>query len=196
MRASRDWLGSRFWFMLPQDDTDWTIEYVLQTADALVSRHGINGLVIDPWNEMEHMRPEGQSETEYIGQCLKRMRQFARSRKIHLWIVAHPTKMYRNKNGEYPVPTLYDISGSAHFRNKADNGIVIWRDLNDSTKRAVEIHVQKIRFREVGKIGGCELLFDAATGGYDDPFKTMTEARRERNETDDELQAPPWWDQA
>lgn len=195
MEKAQNWLGNHFWFMLPEEDADWTIEYVLNTADALVSRYGINGLVIDPWNEMEHLRPEGQSETEYIGHCLKRMRQFARSRRIHLWIVAHPTKMYRNKNGEYPVPTLYDISGSAHFRNKADNGIVIWRDLNEPTKRAVEIHVQKIRFREVGKIGGCELLYDSATGGYDDPFKTMAEQRREVNASDDESAAPPWWQQ-
>lgn len=199
MEACREWLGKHFWFMLPEEDTDWTIEYVLNTADALVNRYGINGLVIDPWNEMEHLRPEGQSETEYIGTCLKRMRQFARSRNIHLWIVAHPTKMYRNKNGEYPVPTLYDISGSAHFRNKADNGIVLWRDLNEPGKRAVEIHVQKIRFREVGKIGGCELLYDPPTGAYDDPFKTMAAAQsigKQRDGSEEELQAPPWWDQA
>lgn len=193
-----DWLQEHFKFMLPPDESDWTVDYIVETAEALVHRFGINGVVIDPWNELEHMRPDGQSETEYTGACLKRLRQFARRCNIHLWLVAHPTKMYRNKNGEYPVPTLYDISGSAHFRNKADNGIVLWRDLHEPGKRAVEIHVQKIRFREVGKLGGCELMYDPPTGAYDDPFKTMAAAQaiaKQRDGTETELDAPAWWDQ-
>ena len=84
---------------------------------------------------------------------------------MHVWIVAHPTKMYKTNNGKYPVPTPYDISGSAHFRNKADNCITIWRDLEDEHKQ-VEIHVQKIRFREVGKIGQKNLGFNVTTGRY------------------------------
>jgi twinkle protein len=198
MEICADWLGKHFQFMLPDDETEWTVQYIIETAEALVQRYGVNAIVIDPWNELEHSRPEGQTETEYVGSCLKRFRQFARRCHIHLWLVAHPTKMYRNKNGEYPVPTLYDISGSAHFRNKADNGIVIWRDLNEPNKRAVEIHVQKVRFREVGKIGGCELLYDAATGAYDDPFKTMAAAQtiaKQRDGTEAETPAPAWWDQ-
>jgi hypothetical protein len=62
----------------------------------------------------------------------------------------------------------------------------------------VEIHVQKIRFREVGKIGGCELMYNPATGSYDDQFKTMAAAQteaRQRNGTDIETPAPAWWDQ-
>jgi twinkle protein len=195
MHLCRDWLHDHFRFVLPEEDTDWTVEYVLDTAAALVRRHGINGLVIDPWNEMEHSRPQGQTETEYVSVCLKRMRQFSRQYQIHTWLVAHPTKLYRNKNGEYPVPTLYDISGSAHFRNKADNGIVLWRDLNDPAKQAVEVHVQKIRFREVGKIGGCELKYVPATGAYEDWLRPQPAKARERDGTEDEEPAAPWWDQ-
>lgn len=82
-----------------------------------------------------------------------------------MWIVAHPTKMYKDSDGKYPIPTPYDIAGSAHFRNKADNCITVWRDLLDE-ERAVEIHIQKIRFREVGKVGKAELHYDVTTGRY------------------------------
>ncbi|MDE2470828.1 MAG: hypothetical protein KGL35_19300, partial [Bradyrhizobium sp.] len=93
---------------------------------------------------------------------------FGRRNRCHVFIVAHPQKLYRNKDGHYPVPTLYDISGSAHWRNKADNGIVVYRDINEPENPLVEIHVQKVRFREVGKVGGVELKYDKATGCYSD----------------------------
>ena len=42
----------------------------------------------------------------------------------HVWFVAHPRTMH---NYEGKAPGLYDISGSAHFINKCDNGIVVHR---------------------------------------------------------------------
>jgi twinkle protein len=80
--------------------------------------------------------------------------------------VAHPQKLYRDKDsGNYPVPTLYDISGSANWRNKADNGIVIWRDFSNA-QTPVEVHSQKIRFRQIGKLGVAKLAYQAATQTY------------------------------
>jgi twinkle protein len=84
----------------------------------------------------------------------------------HLWLVAHPTKLTKDpKQGTYPVPTLYDISGSAHFRNKADMGLSVWRDVMNEHS-PTEVHVQKVRFRECGRIGKCELYFDVVSGRF------------------------------
>lgn len=165
MREIRECIDYHFAFILPEDEDLWTLDYILKTSLALVRRRGIQGIVIDPWNEMEHQRPDRFSETEYVSQCLKRIRQFARKHQVHFWVVAHPAKMYRDNDGKYPVPTLYDISGSAHWRNKADNGIVVWRNLavdNDP----VEVHVQKIRFREVGKLGRVKFKYDHVIADY------------------------------
>lgn len=159
------WAQERFSWILPDDDQQWTLDYVLETAKSLVYRKGIRGLVIDPWNEMEHERPPGMNETEYVSQALKRTRQFARRHGVHVWMVVHPTKLYRNKDdGQYPVPTLYDCAGSAHWRNKADNGIVLWRHFGE--RKPVEVHVQKIRFRQIGRVGMIQLDYDRATGEY------------------------------
>ena len=106
------------------------------------------------------------TETEYVSQCLKRVRVFARSRGVHVWIVVHPAKLSRANDGKYPVPTLYDCSGSAHWRNKCDNGIVVWRDLSGSDKDEVQIHVQKIRFRQIGKRGMVRLYYEPACATY------------------------------
>ena len=98
-------------------------------------------------------------------QALTQIRRFARNHGVHVWVVAHPQKLYRRDDGLYPVPTPYDISGSAHWRNKADNCLTLWRDEKEPDQ-PVHLHVQKIRFREVGKVGMVALQFDRVTGRY------------------------------
>ena len=165
LNYAKDWVKEHFHWILPEDDSEWTLEKILETARGLVRRYGIRGLVIDPWNELESGRG-GLSETEYIGMCLKRARQFARRYGIHLWIVAHPAKMYRDKDGSYPVPSLWDISGSAHWRNKSDSGVVIYRDLSDPDSKLVDIHIQKQRFRQDGAMGMASLRYNPIVGDY------------------------------
>lgn len=176
--AGLDWVDHYFRWILPDDDADWSIGNVLAIAKSLVVRHGINGVVIDPWNELDHSRPAGMTETEYVSVSLKRLRQFARRHNVHVWLVAHPTKLYRDKEGKYPIPTLYDISGSAHFRNKCDNGLCVWRDLAEEHDRAVQIYVQKIRFRQVGHIGGATLIYDPSTGTYSEGHSSPVQTRK------------------
>lgn len=181
-----EWANQHFSWILPDDDVEWTLETVLDRAKALVFRRGIRGIVIDPWNELEHAPPPGLTETIYTGKVLKHVRQFARRHGVHVWIVAHPQKMYREKDsGNYPIPSLYDISGSANWRNKADNGIVVWRDFGDAHK-PIEIHVQKIRFRQIGRLGMAKLAYQAATQtytelGFEHPLnRTGTAAARKK----------------
>lgn len=168
MREGKRWVQEHFFWILPDDDTEWTIETVLDRARALVFRKGIRALVIDPWNELEHFRPNGMTETDYVSVSLKRMRQFARHHGIHLFVVVHPTKLYRDKEGNYPVPTLYDCNGSAHWRNKTDNGLCVWRNFQDE-ESLIEIHTQKIRFRQIGKIGLAKLRYIKSIASYNDP---------------------------
>ena len=90
-----------------------------------VCRYGIRGLLVDPYNELDHQRPSHMSETEYVSQMLTKIKRFAQHHDVHVWFVAHPRQM-RDWKGQ--PPTMYDISGSAHFINKADNGLVIHRN--------------------------------------------------------------------
>lgn len=158
-----NWLHAHFVFIAPEESL--TIPGLMDTAKRLVARHGIRGLIIDPWNEFEHTRPSGQTETESICHALTQIRRFARNHGVHVWVVAHPQKLYRREDGSYPVPTPYDISGSAHWRNKADNCLTLWRDEN-APDQPVKLYIQKIRFREVGKVGVVDLQFDRMNGRY------------------------------
>lgn len=165
----KKWLKEHFSIILPEEDANWSVDGVLELAKVLVYRKGMKGLVIDPWNELDHSRPNNQTETEYVSSVLTKIRQFARNYDVHVWLVAHPAKLYKDKDGKYPVPTPYDISGSAHYRNKADNALTVWRNVGHDDQTVSDVHVQKIRFKEVGKVGLCSLRCDPISSCfYDD----------------------------
>ena len=169
LEPAQAWLDEHFSFIMP-DEYNLTVDSILKLARVLVYRRGIRGLVLDPWNEIDHSRPSAMNETEYISDSLTKIRRFARNHHCHAWIVAHPVKLIKEKNsGQYPVPSPYDISGSAHWRNKADNCITVWRDL-DPEKRSfeTEIHIQKIRRKHLGQLGMAKLYYEYSTGRYKD----------------------------
>lgn len=181
-----EWLDRHFVFVLP-DEGGSTVAGILERVHWVHEQQPLNGVVIDPWNELEHRRPAGMTETEYVSQSLTRMRRFARSNDLHLWLVAHPTKLQKDpRTQNYPVPTLYDISGSAHFRNKADMGLSLWRDLTNE-KSPVQINVQKVRYRECGRPGMVELYMDVVTGRYQETMPDYYAAARQTEEVDE-----PW----
>jgi len=122
------------------------------------------GIIIDPWNELDHSPLAGQNETQWTNHELMCFRQWVRDMQVHGWIVAHPQKPQRTKDGKQARPTLYDINGSAAWYNKADMGIIVHRRDEDET----EIEVGKCRFKHLGKKGSTYLRFNAGTGSYYD----------------------------
>jgi len=161
---AEEWMGGKFLFAKPRKPD---IISILNEANGYA---GLSlkkfGVVIDPWNQLEHHRTPGLSETEYVSSVLTDIINWVRERNCHLWLVAHPSKMQKNKEGKLPIPTPHDVSGSAHFWNKADNCVTIWRDQSDYQKQEVQVHVQKIRFKHIGRIGVAELMYDRVTGRY------------------------------
>lgn len=124
-------------------------------------------LVIDPWNEVDHARPASQTETDYVSYALGAARRWARAANVHLFIVAHPAKP-RRENGNLPVATPDLIAGSAHFWNKADNCVSVWRDPEDN-HTLPQIHIQKVKYKHIGHRGIADLQFDRATGRFLSP---------------------------
>jgi twinkle protein len=157
------WINKQFCFLVPNEDDDVTLEWVLERANVAVVRFGAKVVVIDPWNEMDHSRPRDMSLTEYTGFAIKQFRKFARKHRVHLIIVAHPSKPMRSSDGSLRIPTLYDISDSAHWYNKADVGIVVHRD---DDERSI-IRIAKSRYHDIiGKPGDRIASFDQKTGRY------------------------------
>jgi twinkle protein len=165
------WVAERFRFLVKDTDDGVTLDWILDRARALVTRFGARGLVIDPYNELEHQRPREMTETEYIGALLARLKRFGRTNGVHVWIVAHPAKPSPNKpQGKRPEPlSLYDISASANWANKADFGVIVHRAAPKDRK--VTIYVRKARFKHVGRQGDADLEWTPDTGRYTEPAK-------------------------
>jgi twinkle protein len=118
--------------------------------------------------------------TEYVSETLSQVIDLVREYNMHLWLVAHPAKMRKDKDGKYPIPTPHDIADSAHFWNKADNCITVWRDQVEGSKE-VDIHVQKVRWKHIGRIGATRLVYDRLTGQYREKPPTVADYRTARD---------------
>lgn len=155
----KEHLEQNFFFIAP---SDYKVDTILDKAKYLVRRKGIKALVIDPYNRLEDEK-SGMKETDYISQLLDRLTNFAQQHDILIILMAHPTKPAKNKDGKIDPPTLYDISGSAHFFNKADFGIVVHRDRVNNT---VEIRIEKVKFRHLGEPGVALMKYNLNNGRY------------------------------
>lgn len=141
------WIDDHFVFIVPDDEDLANLTWALDKCAAAVIRYGARVVVIDPWNELDHDKPNDMSLTEYTGKAIKEFKRLARRMDVHLIVVAHPTKM-----GAGEKPGLYNISDSAHWANKADVGIVIYKEVRESD--VAEITVAKSRYHDqIGKPG-------------------------------------------
>ena len=179
--AAVGYLSRNFFDILPEEG--YRVDTILEKAEALVRRKGIRVFILDPYNCLEHQIPTGQSETQYIGEFLEKLRSFARRRQVLVILCAHPVKMKKDPaSGKYPVPTMYDISGSASFFNKADFGIAIERD---RTRDITRVHVQKVKFRHLGQPGVASFRFST----HNSRFNPIVEGK-----TPDLPDEEPQWD--
>jgi len=163
-----EFIQNRFYWIRSEDEAP-TVEWCLQNASACVQRYpNVRGLVLDPYNEFEHRRPSGWTETEYVSQMLASLKRWAATNECSIFLVAHPAKLRRNADGTFPVPEPYDIAGSANFYNKADNILIVERDFTEGSND-IRIHVKKIRFKQSGRVGTVELKYEYVDGTYRSP---------------------------
>ncbi len=165
IQHAESWLSDRV-FMLTADteDNPPTLDWFLDRLRRLVLTHGVTDALLDPWNELEHTRPDKMSETEWVGLCLQRVKAFVTKHGVNVWIVAHPTKQLPPKpGGKLLPPGGYDIAGGANWANKTDLGITVHNDDGLSS-----IYLWKSRFssRWGRKNASAKLEFDLATHRY------------------------------
>lgn len=103
-----EWIDERYLFLVHPDQRP-TLEWFLDMAEVAVVRHGARIIQVDPWNRLEAAREGRESETDYIGRCLRTIHTFAQDLNCHVQIIAHPAKMDGARRGQ--PPGLEDISG-------------------------------------------------------------------------------------
>lgn len=148
-------------FWIDPNDTD--INSVMERAKYLIRKKGIKVLVIDPFNALTDKERKNQKQDEYISDFLQKMRWFGRKYDVAVFLIMHPVKLQKLENGQYPVCDLYSCKGASEINDKADVGITVWRNKEEDY---AELHVTKMKFRNLGKNGHATFKFNVNNGRY------------------------------
>ncbi|MDB6151501.1 MAG: Twinkle protein [Chthoniobacter sp.] len=116
-------LDARWRMVHSSSEADHHLGWLQPMVRTLAVRDRCKIIVIDPWNELEHLPEKGESMTSYINFALKTIRNWAKALEIHICIVAHPAKI--KHEGKPRPPTGYDVADSAAFFNKPGLGITV-----------------------------------------------------------------------
>jgi len=166
-----EWANERLYITAPDDGEFPTWSWLLEKFKEQMFIYGVDIFVIDAFNKLEYDK-SNDSELSKIKSVLTKLTMFAQMNNVIIFLVVHPRKMIKKDNDDYAIPTLYDCSGSADFRNQTHDGFTIYRhftandqdgiDIND-----VELVVQKVKMKFQGEINALERFrFDSASGRY------------------------------
>lgn len=159
-----EFIAEHFFFIDKKDDSP-DVDWILERAYQCVEHFKIDGLVIDPYNEINPTR-NNLREDEHISLLISKIKKFNRETHTITFIVAHPNKQIRQPDGRYVVTSIYDVSGSSHWFNKTDTAIVVNRD---AEKGFTEFRVAKVREIDVmGNLGEFQLVWNPSTRCFED----------------------------
>lgn len=164
-------IDKHIFYVYPEDDHD--INSINEKFRHLVMKKGVDGVMVDPFNQLDHLQKAYQREDQYLSQILKDIKRFALLNNVCYNIVAHPVKPQKEQDKSLPVVDMYDVAGGAMWGNKCDQIISYYRPNYHINKQApeVEIHVQKVkRKRTGGNTGSFPLNFIWSKKRFCDPL--------------------------
>ena len=145
-------VNDNFFFI---DMERYTLESVLRKGAELVKRKGIKCLVIDPYNKVRDVDSHTEDVNRYTMEYLTKIETFAKKYDVLVFIVAHPTKMYKTQDGKIEEPTMYNIKGGGEWYDASYHGLLVHRDYDNKTTK---VKVLKCKFQNLGE-NGAEAYF-------------------------------------
>lgn len=149
-----EFINEHIFYVYPENEQD--INSIHDKFRYLVLKKGVDGVVIDPWNQLDSNQKSFQREDQYLSELLKEVKRFALLNNLSYNIIVHPKNPRYEEGRVLPVVDMYDLHGGAMWANKADQIVIYHRPRWHEDKNApdIQIHVQKIkRKRTGGKLG-------------------------------------------
>jgi twinkle protein len=154
------WANERLYLTGAENGEFPTWEWLFEKFKEQLFSYGVNIFVIDAFNKLEFS--EKGEERILIRKVLSRLTMFAQMHNVMIFLIAHPTKMKK----EDGCPTLYDVSGSADFRNQTHSGYALHRTFNEEEDYTEFVNL-KTKFSFQGEIGKTvRLNYEKKTGRY------------------------------
>lgn len=164
-------IDKHIFYIYPDDEHD--MNSIHEKFRHLVMKKGVDGVMIDPFNQLDHVQKAYQREDQYLSEQLKIVKRFALLNNVCYNIITHPVKPQKNMDKSLPVVDMYDIAGGAMWGNKCDQILSYYRPRYHEDKNSpdVEIHVQKVkRKRTGGQLGSFPLTLVWSKKRYSDPL--------------------------
>ena len=156
-----DHVNDNFFFI---DMEKYTLESVLRKGAELVKRKGIKCLVIDPFNKVRDRNASSIDVNIYTMEYLTKIESFAKKYDVLVFIVAHPTKMYKNSEGKIEEPNMYNIKGGGEWYDASYHGLLVHRDYE---RKNTKVKVLKVKFQNLGDNGAeCFFTWEPKSGSY------------------------------
>lgn len=183
------WANQKLYLTSPENGEFANWDWIFEKFKEQIYSFGINIFVIDAWNKVEFTG--NKTERENITRTLSRLTQFAQQNNVLIIVIAHPTKM-KKESGVYERPTLYDVSGSADFRNQTHDGYCIYRYFGDDSYTTFINLKTKYSFQ--GEIGeSIEYDYHKPSGRYyPKGGRPQTENLLQKNEKPIEIETAPF----
>lgn len=153
------------------------LEWLRKMVYTLAVRDNCKMIIVDPWNELEHLPEPGESMTAYINFALQQIRTWAEQYDTHICLIAHPRKM--QTEGKMRSPTGYDVADSAAFFNKPSLGFSVHQVENADGEQYVSVTNWKTRDTQLYDItpGTVNLTFNPTAMDYR-KFETASQYRK------------------
>lgn len=164
-------VDKHIFYVYPEDEHD--INSIHEKFRHLVLKKGVDGVMIDPFNQLDHNQKAFQREDQYLMEAFKDIKRFALLNNISYNIVAHPKNPTYGADKSLPIVDMYDIAGGAAWGNKMDNIISYYRPNfhNDKNDPTVQVYIQKLkRKRTGGQLGDFPLTLVWREKRYADPI--------------------------
>ena len=169
-RSARAWMNRMFRTIAPREradvseDADQSLAWLRRIMVEAATRHGAKWVLIDPWNEVEHMFSRGETEAIYLNRAVRDLKQLARRLQIILMIVVHPHVAGGQKH--VAEASLYDINGGAVWKNKADHGVICWRETPTAATTILKVDKSK-NHSFLGRPGMFKMTFRPTSADYE-----------------------------
>lgn len=192
-----DFVTEHFFYIYPKN-SEPTPQYIKQVFLELIIKEKVDGCDIDPFNQMTNNYQGFAGRDKYLEFVLTDFSRFAVLNDVFFWIVAHPTKLPKQQDGNYPCPEVFDVADGAMWNNKMDNILVYHRPLaqTDPQNPMCEFHSKKIRRQKtVGKKGASSFEMNFPTRRYiflgGDPLqKAVNEKQLDFNYKQSKIEIP------
>ncbi len=115
LEAARNKIDAHFVFVYPED-----VEGEMNTTDAVLDKikqlhrlHGLDGFLIDPFNQLTATAKAGERTDQYLQRILSKIDRLCKTCNLSGNIVAHPNKLYKKPDEKDYTPHLITIFPAA-----------------------------------------------------------------------------------